>query len=98
MQRITSIHPTGNPNFSRFIIADSQGEVWTGESWSPDGDDAAIYASLSKASSDCATLQQKEALDKPQLLTTPADVLLKVLERPYYDGQPFTAHELLAIV
>jgi hypothetical protein len=98
MHRVTSIHPTGNPTFPRFIIADSQGEVWTGESWSSDGDDAVVYASPSNASLDCAALQRQETLEKPQPQATPADVLLEVLERPYYDDQPFTTMELLAIV
>jgi hypothetical protein len=98
MHRVAAVHPTGNPDFPRFLIADSQGEVWTGESWSPDEDDAVVYANPKYVSLDCAALQRQETLDKPHLPTTPADVLLEVLERPYFDGQPFTAQELLAIV
>lgn len=46
---VLSLIPRGSPDHPRFLIANQEQQVWTGDEWSPDESDGLLFASVTDA-------------------------------------------------
>lgn len=69
MRKRRSIFPKyrGTPAFPRYIIAESNGKVWTGKRWVSRGERPLLFASLDEAAKTCHVLLQKDYRDARQV-------------------------------
>ena len=82
------IHPVGNPQFPRFIIANDQGEVFDGDGWNKDQNRAVLYSEGQEVARQFNALQ--EAMYRDWSIRE-FGVTLNIRVR---SAQPFTQKEL----
>ena len=64
--RILFVAQTGSPAYPRYVICDTDGNIWDGSAWATVGRPL-LYADQRPVSIDCANLQRQETIGKPHV-------------------------------